>query len=208
MGGLYALIKALVLSIAVHATAVALVMALTSSWFEHAQGLPVNARIDVDVLRVGEESGRGEKKQAESPRKQPAESIRQAPVSTTQSGSVAAQSQVDSAATGADNITIDGDGRPLSLTTQEFIHWIRSNNSAPSYPRLARMRGEQGTVMVKVSLVARGMPAEKIELQSSSGSELLDRVALEAVRSWRFPAFRGRERLEIVFPFRFSLEDG
>jgi protein TonB len=55
----------------------------------------------------------------------------------------------------------------------------------------ALKQGIEGTVMVAAYVVGIGQPA-KVELQSSSGNELLDRAALQAVAEWEFlPATQG-----------------
>lgn len=195
--------------------AVALIAALASAWFEPTTSSPVGARIDVDVMRVGEQAGRGEKKRAapQTPAREQPQATKPLPSQTGDAVSNApappspVPADVGLGAAGDDKVTIDGDGRPVSFTINELRDWIRSNNESPGYPRLARMRGEEGVVGVSVVLSARGMPAQSIELKSTSGSELLDKVALETVRSWRFPAFRGRQQLELLFNFKFQLNN-
>ncbi len=81
-------------------------------------------------------------------------------------------------------------------------------NPPPDYPRLAKHRGEEGTVMLKVLVTAEGAPV-RIEVESSSGSRLLDAAAAEAVRGWRFqPARRGNQNIEdwARVPLRFRLD--
>jgi len=60
--------------------------------------------------------------------------------------------------------------------------------SKQTYPRTAQMRGEEGTVKVKVYIGASGA-VEKTELVAPSGSSTLDREALAMpVRVGTFPA--------------------
>ena len=59
----------------------------------------------------------------------------------------------------------------------------------PDYPRDARRRGEQGTVLLRVLVGRDGMPIE-ISIEHSSGSRQLDRAAREAVLRWRFRPVR------------------
>lgn len=62
----------------------------------------------------------------------------------------------------------------------------------PVYPALSRRLREEGTVVLRVSLDARGT-VQDIAIQTSSNFERLDQAALEAVRQWRFiPATRGQ----------------
>lgn len=82
-------------------------------------------------------------------------------------------------------------------------------NPKPLYPKSARRNGEAGKVILKVLVTREGL-AGRVELESSSGSDALDRSALEAVRRWRFtPATRGGEPLEawVHVPIEFRLED-
>lgn len=208
------MIKALIASVAVHAAVIFVVGFIVCPWLEKFTPKGEQGRVDVDVVVVGEKSGRGEKKQAAPERAKP-EPIKAEPkTSAAANGALATGGPVSppsapaaSGATGGDRVTIEGDGNPLSLTLDEFLKWLTTHNEPPRYPRLARMRGEQGKTMIKVSLLSRGSPAESIALEQSSGSELLDKAALEAVRGWRFPSFRGRDQVTIVIPFRFSLDE-
>jgi len=56
---------------------------------------------------------------------------------------------------------------------------------APKYPAQALRRGEHGTVMVSARIGPDGVPAS-VEVARSSGSRVLDRAAVDAVRRWRF----------------------
>lgn len=79
----------------------------------------------------------------------------------------------------------------------------------PAYPRLARRHGQEGTVKLRVKVGADGLP-QAVELALSSGFELLDQAALEAVRGWRFePARRNDQPVadEVIVPLRFYLVD-
>ncbi|RMT83827.1 energy transducer TonB [Pseudomonas viridiflava] len=58
-------------------------------------------------------------------------------------------------------------------------------NPAPEYPSLAMRRGWEGTVMLRVHVLASGKPGE-IQIQKSSGRESLDDAALVAVKRWSF----------------------
>ncbi|SHM49705.1 protein TonB [Pseudomonas asturiensis] len=64
-------------------------------------------------------------------------------------------------------------------------------NPAPEYPSLAMRRGWEGTVLLRVHVLASGKPGE-IQIQKSSGREQLDDAALAAVKRWSFvPAKQG-----------------
>lgn len=56
---------------------------------------------------------------------------------------------------------------------------------APSYPRRALRRGEEGTVLVRAEVGSDGVPIS-VSLVQGSRSRELDRAALDAVRRWRF----------------------
>lgn len=55
----------------------------------------------------------------------------------------------------------------------------------PVYPLLARRRGEQGKVLLRVSLSDTGT-VKTILVEESSGYDTLDKAALQAVGQWRF----------------------
>ena len=72
-------------------------------------------------------------------------------------------------------------------------------NPAPSYPMAARRRGDQGTVMVRVTVSAEGLPV-RVSLEKTSGTPALDESALNAVRSWRFvPARENGQAVEALY---------
>jgi protein TonB len=67
--------------------------------------------------------------------------------------------------------------------------------------------GLEGTAMLKV-LVSRNGDALEVEIAQSSGHEILDKSAVEAVRSWRFvPAKHGDSPVEewVQVPVAFHL---
>ena len=71
--------------------------------------------------------------------------------------------------------------------------WPRpaSPEQAPEYPSLAQRRGWEGTVLLRVHVLASGKPGE-IQIQKSSGRQQLDDAALDAVKRWSFvPAKQG-----------------
>ncbi len=81
------------------------------------------------------------------------------------------------------------------------------NNPAPEYPALARRKGEQGRVLLKVLVSETGM-AEKVQVDTSSGFGKLDQAAVEAVKKWSFiPARRSNQPVSayVLVPIKFSL---
>lgn len=81
------------------------------------------------------------------------------------------------------------------------------NNPAPEYPAISRRLGEQGRVVFRVYVEADGLPSD-VRVQTSSGFERLDNVALAAVKRWKFiPARRGDAAVGgwVLVPLSFSL---
>lgn len=77
----------------------------------------------------------------------------------------------------------------------------------PAYPERARALGITGTVELRVQLSADGAVLD-VAVARSSGSRLLDRAALDAVRAWRFlPRLRAGRAVpcEILQPVAFGL---
>jgi protein TonB len=80
-------------------------------------------------------------------------------------------------------------------------------NRAPTYPDIARRRGEQGRVMLRVNVSADGTPLD-VEVMATSGHPSLDTAALSAVRQWRFiPATQAGRSVaaSAEVPVRFQL---
>ena len=83
-------------------------------------------------------------------------------------------------------------------------------NPPPVYPDLARRNGWSGEVLVRVAVAASG-EVTSTGLETTSGHQVLDRAALDAVRRWRFvPARQGSRPLpgEVLVPVRFRLAAG
>jgi protein TonB len=81
------------------------------------------------------------------------------------------------------------------------------NNPPPPYPRAARRNGEEGTVTLRVLVNQDGLPTQ-VEMERSSGSNLLDTAAREAVKNWRFaPARRAGAPIAawVIVPVIFRL---
>lgn len=77
----------------------------------------------------------------------------------------------------------------------------------PEYPALAMRRGWEGTVLLRVHVLASGSPSE-IQVQKSSGREALDQAAVKAVKRWSFvPAKRGDKAEDgwVSVPIDFKL---
>ncbi|PPK39642.1 energy transducer TonB [Pseudomonas laurylsulfatiphila] len=91
---------------------------------------------------------------------------------------------------------------PASATAG-YLH-----NPAPEYPSQAMRRGWQGTVLLRVHVLASGKPGE-IQIQKSSGRDSLDDAALAAVKRWSFvPAKQGDVALDgwVSVPIDFKIK--
>ena len=83
------------------------------------------------------------------------------------------------------------------------------NNPDPGYPRLSKRMGEQGKVLLRVRVSARGR-ADEVRVHRSSGHTRLDEAARKAVAGWRFvPAKQGDEAIAswVIVPIEFKLKD-
>lgn len=81
-------------------------------------------------------------------------------------------------------------------------------NPAPPYPPLSRRMGEEGKVLLRVSVNSQGT-ADSVEIKTSSGSQRLDEAAQKTVRNWKFiPAKRGDTGVQswVLVPIIFKLE--
>ena len=81
-------------------------------------------------------------------------------------------------------------------------------NPKPPYPRIARRRGYEGVVVLKVEILSDGRVGEVLT-KRSSGHPILDRSALKTVKKWKFiPAKRGEELIRVwaEIPIKFQLE--
>jgi len=82
-----------------------------------------------------------------------------------------------------------------------------AGNPVPAYPRQARLKGWEGTVVLAVTVGPDGR-CRSLAVARSSGFAVLDRAALQAVRHWRFaPARRNGLAVEAVaeVPVTFRL---
>ncbi len=81
-------------------------------------------------------------------------------------------------------------------------------NPKPPYPRIARRRGYEGVVVLKVEILPNGRVGE-LRVKRSSGHHTLDKSALNTVKKWTFiPAKRGEDPIRIwaEIPIKFELE--
>lgn len=100
-----------------------------------------------------------------------------------------------------------GSGEAAAPPTPASFNANYLHNPLPEYPAFAKKQKWQGRVTMKVHVLPTGLPAE-VELQSSSGHDILDESAIETVRRWRFvPATKGGKPVAswVVVPLEFSL---
>jgi protein TonB len=95
-------------------------------------------------------------------------------------------------------------GAGIPLTHARYLTTPR-----PDYPASARREGRQGHVLLRILVDVQGR-SKSVEINNSSGTEVLDRAAVEAIKRWRFhPARYGDKAVEswLKVPIEFRLED-
>jgi len=97
--------------------------------------------------------------------------------------------------------------RPCTPPLQRASHEGLSN-PLPVYPLIARKRGHEGGVILRLKISNHG-DCEGVQIKTSSGSTFLDEAAIAAVKSWKFtPALRGvsptSDEIDVTFDFRLS----
>jgi TonB family protein len=78
----------------------------------------------------------------------------------------------------------------LTLTVTHYV--------APRYPNRSARFGEHGDVAIDLLVDAQGN-VDQVKIVRSTGSRLLDRAAVSAVRQWKFAPVRGRVPAEPVW---------
>ena len=104
--------------------------------------------------------------------------------------------------------------KPSTSTTDEQFTEANfkanyAHNPKPEYPALAKSREWQGQVLLRVKVSAAGL-SDAVEVDHSSGHEILDDAAIDAVKQWRFiPARRGDMAVasSVIVPIVFSLRE-
>jgi TonB family protein len=85
---------------------------------------------------------------------------------------------------------------------------LMSQNKDPKYPRIAKKRNYEGTVILHLKISDKGIVSE-IRIQHSSGYRSLDESAIRAVRLWKFsPAMKNQRNIssELILPVQFRLK--
>lgn len=122
-----------------------------------------------------------------------------APASTAQNTSAANSAPTSSSGT-------QGNADPFSEASFNANY---GTNPKPKYPAIARSRGWQGKVLLRVSVSAEGL-SESVEIFRSCGHDVLDESAVAAVEKWEFvPAKRGSTAVSssVIVPIIFTLNN-
>ncbi|MEJ2655770.1 MAG: energy transducer TonB [Desulfobacterales bacterium] len=97
----------------------------------------------------------------------------------------------------------------LPLETIREARPIYRSNPSPEYPRIARIRGYQGIVLLDV-LVNDDGEVDDVKIFRTSGHPILDRAAKSSVKQWLFePGMIGDKKVGmwVRVPIRFELKD-
>ena len=105
----------------------------------------------------------------------------------------------------------DSAAEPLSDALSQGVSGAvrRKSEIRPYYPLGARLRGEEGTVTVRVWVTPSGR-ARRCEVARSSGYPVLDEAAVDAARRARYVSTRPgawRAEAETTLTFRFRLTE-
>jgi len=115
---------------------------------------------------------------------------------------------VPAAASAATNIAGKATADTAPFTEANF-NANYGTNPKPKYPGIATSRGWEGTVRLLVKVSAEG-DSEEVTVQHSSGHDVLDEAAIEAVERWNFiPAKQGDTPVSssVVVPINFVLNN-
>jgi len=99
-------------------------------------------------------------------------------------------------------------GNPLSGEVSLAVPRYRENTH-PAYPLIARIRGHEGIVILSVEIFADGTVGS-LKIKKSSGYTVLDKSAIEAVKTWKFEPGRKIGKPTIMWvdvPVKFVLKD-
>ncbi|MDD4871486.1 MAG: TonB family protein [Kiritimatiellae bacterium] len=104
------------------------------------------------------------------------------------------------------NVSQPMDGDELDKGISTFADTESFVDIHPTYPLGARLRGEEGVVVVRVTVSPEGH-AVNVEVMKSSGYAALDESAIDALKRARFVARNGGTIRggEVTLPFRFKL---
>jgi protein TonB len=104
---------------------------------------------------------------------------------------------------------IEKEAAPASTFVQADSRPYALDNPKPVYPSVARRRGMQGLVLLQVRVSEEGK-VTGIHVVRSSGFRILDVVAVDSVKQWRFMPARENDMTvtsTVQVPVRFSLNN-
>jgi protein TonB len=114
-----------------------------------------------------------------------------------------------SSGSGAGHGSANGDGSGSSAKGIALTQASYRDTPRPAYPDSARREGREGRVLLRALVDDQGR-IKQVEINNSSGSDTLDRAAVEAIKRWRFhPARHGERPVEswLRIPIEFRLAD-
>lgn len=94
--------------------------------------------------------------------------------------------------------------------TEARVDTAYLDNPRPAYPPMSRRLGEEGTVLLRVTVNAQGQ-VTLVAVEKSCGHERLDAAARAAVQQWRFIAARRGDTTvasTVLVPVTFALAGG
>jgi protein TonB len=99
---------------------------------------------------------------------------------------------------------------PRKADQSDALPSYSSDNPPFIYPIMANIQGTQGKLVVRVQVLANGLPGEML-LKQSSGNAILDKDARETLARWRFsPARKGGQAVDswvdVPVIYRLSVE--
>jgi protein TonB len=91
------------------------------------------------------------------------------------------------ATAGTGNGSGNGSGKKGSIVRPRILSKVE-----PTYPESARRAGQEGTAVVRIQILANGLPGD-VTINTTSGYDLLDDAAVAAVQKWRFIPAKSQE---------------
>lgn len=91
-------------------------------------------------------------------------------------------------------------------TINNIAKYLNSNTNNPPivYPLIAKKQKQEGTLILLLRISKNGT-VQKIVVEKSSGSAILDSTALQTVNNWHFKAFKESENTLLRLPITFML---
>ncbi|MCX7107577.1 MAG: energy transducer TonB [Methylococcales bacterium] len=147
-------------------------------------------------------------KQLKLPKTQSSEALLPKPSLTESIANTENSESTSSATTSVAKTSNPTEGNSEPFTEASFNANYESNPK-PVYPAIAKRRGWQGKVLLRVEVSSKGL-SQAVTIHQSSGHEDLDESAMDAVKKWQFiPAKRGNtaEACSVIVPIIFTLNN-